>query len=194
MVTKDGIETEVKFRIDDPEEMVEKLKILGAKHVKSGLETNLMFGRKDVTDKKERLKLRLRSFGGDVVITRKEKPEGEPEEFKVREELKVAVDNFDNAKKLLEKMGFVPKWTYEKKKRVWMLDGADIEIVSVPVIGNFIEIETPLENMKKVIKKLGLDIKDSTKDSYRDIYRDFRKVDGLPRDDLTFSKDERMSH
>jgi adenylate cyclase, class 2 len=191
MVTNDGIETEVKFRIDSTRPIEEKLKSLGAKFIESGLEKNIKFGKKDITDEKEWLKLKLRSFCGKVSIIQKEMPENASDEFKVRDEIEIHVDNFDDARNLLERLGYKAKWRYEKKKQLWVLDGVDIFIDTMPLIGQFIEIEAPQEEIRKAAKKLGLDMKDSIVDGYGNLYKKYRKEHKLPKGDLVFPEGEK---
>jgi adenylate cyclase class 2 len=185
------MEIEVKFRIGSPEEMAARLKKLGAKLIESGLEINMKFGRKDVRDEYEKLKLRLRSFGGDVSITHKEKPKNNPKGFKVRDEAEIRADSFENSKKLLDRLGLVPKWTYEKKKQVWVLDGVEVLINVIPVLGNFLEIEASPELIRKTAKRIGFDMKDAVTESYGDMYGKYRKEHSLPREDLRFPEDEK---
>jgi adenylate cyclase class 2 len=186
-----NLEIEVKFRVEDPEKIVEKLHGLGAKKVDSGFESNIVFDKDgELPDSKlldSRKLLRIRSYDGNADITFKK--EVSREKFNVREENIVIIDSFDKGKKLLEALGFKPWWRYEKKRQTWEYDGTGILVDEVP-IGNFVEIEGPEDKIEEIAKKLGLDMKDSIKKSYLEVFSDYCKEQGIPFSDMVFKEEK----
>jgi predicted adenylyl cyclase CyaB len=189
MSTKGGIEIEVKFRIADAGEFSERLRKAGAKLVKTGFEKNITYDRNGELKERKEL-LRLRDYAGEVDITHKRKVKSEHKDFKVREETVVNIESFDRGKKLLEMLGYEKAWIYEKKQKVFVLDGIEVFLDEMPLIGNFMEIEGEPGEIKRTAAKLGLDMKDALATSYADEYEAFRNKNGLPFGDLVFRKEK----
>jgi adenylate cyclase class 2 len=189
MSAKGGIEIEVKFRIGSAEEFSEKLRKLGAKLVRTGLERNIKYDRDGEMHRKKEL-LRLRSYAGEADITHKRKTSSGTAGFKVREETVVMIENFEAGKKLLEMLGYEKAWIYEKKRQVWVLGGIEVFLDEMPQIGNFIEIEGEPAEIKRTAAKLGLHMKDALTTTYADEYEACRKKNKMPFEDLVFSEDE----
>ena len=184
MTAKDGLETEVKFRIGRAGPYEEKLRKLGAKLIESGLERNIKYKGNGLEKTKDLL--RLRTFGGKCIITHKSRPKNAPNHLKVREETEIVADSCDNAKKILERLGYRKSWIYEKKRQVWVLDGVEVLIDELPLIGNFIEIEGSEKEIAAAAKKLGFDMKNALTVNYMEEYNEWRKANGLPKEDLVF--------
>ncbi|MBN1896380.1 MAG: class IV adenylate cyclase [Candidatus Aenigmarchaeota archaeon] len=184
MTAKDGLEIEVKFRIGDTKPYEEKLEKLGAKFIESGLERNIKYKGNGLEKTKDLL--RLRTYGGKIVLTHKRKPKNHNPDFKVQEETDVIVDISENAKKILERLGYEKSWIYEKRRQIWILDGVEVLIDELPLIGNFIEIEGSEEEIKSTAKKLGFYMKDASTKNYGEEYKIWRKSMGLPKEDLIF--------
>jgi len=177
------IETEIKFRIDDPERIASALRKAGAKKADSGFEKNIIYDRGGELAQSERL-LRLRSYSGKADITFKRKIPAE--KFKVREELRVRIESFEKGASLLEALGFRPVWKYEKKRQTWELDGAGVTIDLMPMMGNFVEIEGSEKGIAEAAEKLGLDMTRGITKSYGDLFREYCKDMGIQLKDMVF--------
>lgn len=188
MAAKDGIENEVKFRIGDTRPVEEKLRSAGAKLIESGLERNIRYGNDFLRKSKDLL--RLRSYGGSAVVTHKRKL-ASVKEYKVREETEITVSSFESARKILEAIGFEKAWIYEKKRQVWVLDGVEVLIDELPLIGNFVEIEGSNEEIERTAGKLGFDMKGARTTSYTEEYTEWRKANHLPKEDLVFPENKK---
>ncbi len=186
MTAKDGLEIEVKFRIGDTKPYEEKLRNLGAKLIESGLERNIKYTGNGLEKSKDLL--RLRTYCGSTIIAHKSKPKNTPKHLKVREETETNVDNFENMKKILERLGYEKAWIYEKKRQVWILDGVEVLIDELPLIGNFIEIEANEDEIISTAEKLGFDMKDASSTNYGELYKKWREARGLPKEDLIFKE------
>lgn len=186
MTVKDGLEIEVKFRVGNTKPYGEKLQKLGAKLVESGLERNIKYKGNGLEKTKDLL--RLRSYCGKSIITHKSKPKNAPKGFKAREETEITVDSLQNAKKIIEGIGFEKSWIYEKNRQVWFLDGVEVLIDELPLIGNFIEIEGTEKEIEFTAKKLGFDMKDAITKNYEKLYKEYIKGNGLSEEDLVFKE------
>jgi adenylate cyclase class 2 len=182
------LEIEIKFRVDDMEGMASALRRLGAKKRDEGLERNIVFDREGEFLKSGHL-LRLRSYAGRADITHKRKipaPPHSEEKFKVREEVVVNIDDFQRGKSLLEALGFRPVWSYEKNRQTWEHGGAGILLDTLPLMGNFMEIEGPREKIAEIVKMLGLKMEKGLKESYGDLFMEYCRSRGLPLGDMVF--------
>ena len=86
----------------------------------------------------------------------------------------------------MERLGYRKSWIYEKKRQVWVLDGVEVLIDELPLIGNFIEIEGSEKEIAAAAKKLGFDMKNALTVNYMEEYNEWRKANGLPKEDLVF--------
>ena len=79
-----------------------------------------------------------------------------------QKEVCLEIDNFENARIFLEKIGCIKKAYQESKRELWELDNVEITIDEWPFLEPFIEIEGKNEeDVKKATKKLGFNYKDA---------------------------------
>ncbi len=181
MATEDMIEIEVKFRVDDHEPVLARLKRLGAKKVDGGFERNIKFDKDGGELYKSGMLLRLRSYAGKADITYKKRLPSE--KFMMREEVIVNIDSFEHGKRLLQVLGFRPDFRYEKKRQTWEYNGVGV-LIDVVAIGKFIEIEGPKEKIVETAEKLGLDMADAIPLSYGQLFTQHCKEKGVPLHDM----------
>ncbi len=187
---KDGFETEVKFRIGDPDGVKKRLANAGAKLVSTGLETNIKYDRDGELRKRKEL-LRLRTYAGSADITHKRKPKNASRDFKVREETIVRIDDAESGKKLLSMLGYERSGFYEKKREVWVFGSVQVMIDSMPFMGNFVEIEGSEKGIREVAEKLGLDFSTAITKGYGELFSSHCRDNGIPMQDMVFPEDEK---
>lgn len=176
-------EVEIKFKINDLEEIKNKLKEIGAKDMGRVLEHNEKFDNKSGLigqrgsllrlrqDEKARLTLKL-YIGRD--------------RFKEMEELEVEVSDFQTVKSILEYLGYRPKWVYEKYRHTFIYKDVEVVIDELPIDENYIEIEGEKDGILATVKALGLNIKDSTTTTYTKIYRNHCQRKKIQPGDMIF--------
>jgi len=179
------IETEVKFRLQDADQMVEKLRKLGAREHESGFESNMIFDANGQLANMGEM-LRLRTYSGRAEITHKRKVFSE--RMKAREETTIVIDSAENGRNLLEALGYRPIWRYEKKRRTFELSGVAVFIDTMPMIGSFMEIEGTEDKISKIARKLGFDMDDSIVKTYGTLFKEHCRDKGLPLDDMVFKE------
>lgn len=155
-------EVELKFLKIDIDEIDTKLRELGA--VKeweatlhdvffSNPSASVEFGKSGVND------LRLRQFGENILLTFKG-PKKDGYGFKIRDELELAVDDFNNCIEILKHLGFEATKEYTKKRSHYSFGSVRFEIDQVPHEKPYLEIETKTpEAMEEICKQLDLDIR-----------------------------------
>jgi len=90
--------------------------------------------------------------------------------FKERPEIEIEVADPQKAIALLSNLGFSEiVEVFEKKIEHLELGGVKIDLNEVPFLGFFIELEGSKEAIKKVVKKLGLDLSQATPQRYEEI-------------------------
>ncbi len=154
------IEIEAKLKVDSHEPVIEKLKVAGAKFISEQLQTEQYFDTPEKTlrnaDKCLRLRLITKTSAENIILTYKGPKQ--KDDFKKRTELELELTDLDTAAKLLVALGYEKALVYEKKRTIWTLDGCEIALDQLPMLGNFVEIEGPdSETISNVQKTLGLE-------------------------------------
>ncbi len=114
--------------------------------------------------------LRLREAGGRCELTYKGPKEGG--RVKARLEATVEVSDCDEAKLILEKLGFRPVAVVEKRRRYYSLGGVTVTLDEVRGLGCFVEVESKSGNEEEVleaIRTLGLEGFETTTKSYLEL-------------------------
>jgi adenylate cyclase class 2 len=118
-------------------------------------------------------------------LTYKEPVEEKIEGVQVRTELEVTVDDFEMMDIILEKLGYIPAWTYEKYRTTYELFGAEITLDELPY-GYFVEVEGALDAIERIVPLLFEGPYTRIKGSYSDLFFRVKKQLGLKVNDLTF--------
>lgn len=95
--------------------------------------------------------IRLRDTGTETTLTVKEITS---DEIDGTHEIEVEVDDFATTNALLAMLGYTPKSYQENKRTSFMLDGAQLEIDTWPLIPPYLEIEAGSKD--EVIRVAGL--------------------------------------
>ncbi len=165
------MEVEIKFKADRGVE--DKIKEL-ADFVCEKVEEDVYFNSpmRDFRESDEAL--RLRKDGEGVKMTYKG-PKVDPE-TKTREEIEIRVDNYGNAKEMLERLGFKAIRKVVKKRRIYRLGEVTICFDDVEGLGCFVEIEVKSNDLERakhrifeVARMLGFDPSDSIRESYLEL-------------------------
>ncbi len=77
--------------------------------------------------------------------------------FKKRKEVEVGVTDFETAEKLLAELGYSRELVIEKRRKFWKMSGCAICLDEVPLLGTFVEVEGPSEDViGEVLGEMGL--------------------------------------
>lgn len=165
--------TEYEIRVLDVEEdqMIDKLKKVGAKYVGSFNQKRYVY---DMKPKKESQWLRLRTDGNITTLTYKNIVKDTIDGTK---ELEIEVSDFEKTNELLEIMGYVSKGYQENKRIKFELNNVEIDIDTWPMIPTYMELEGKNEeDILDVIKLLNLDKEKITALNCEDIYKKIYKI------------------
>lgn len=178
-------EIEVKFIVDDLTALRQRILGLEARlHHPKTYEDNWCFDTPDQRFQQEDRLLRLRR-DHRVLLTYKEPPSTADTEFKVRQEYEVEVSDFEQARALVEKLGYAPSLRYEKYRETFRHGDTEILLDETP-LGAFVEIEGTRESIDAITQQLGLDDANRITASYGDIFEAVRTTYDLPFSDMTF--------
>lgn len=183
-----SIETEIKFRVEKPEELASRLRETGFREeTPRTFESNVLF---DTVDRKMRARteiLRIRNYGGKWVITHKRLPDVGPGEdaHKHRIETETEVGDGSVLAEVFKSIGLVAAFRYEKWRSEWT-DGEGHCVIDETPIGNFAELEGAPEWIDRTAARLGVDRSAYITLSYGRLFEQWCAEHNCPPNDLTF--------
>jgi adenylate cyclase class 2 len=169
VTTKNQIEIEIKIHIDDPHKTIAKLLKIGY-NIRDPryFEHNIVFDTADRQLQSKHMVLRLREVGENAMITLKQ-ASIESQRYKIREEIETAIADARQLQALLQGLGYIPYFIYEKYRSVYAGDGVSVMVDETP-IGCYIEIEGEPEMIDHTAADLGYSSQDYITATYHDLF------------------------
>lgn len=163
-------EIEVKIRVESASAERERLLKLGARlEHERALEANTLYDFRTKQLTRDIQALRLRTVGRKCFLTFKGSPQ-RSRRFKVREEFEVEVKNEKRARKILQALGLVPVFHYEKHRTVFRRDRLKV-CLDETSLGVFLELEGERSRIIRLVKLLGVKPEDLIKLDYVELFR-----------------------
>jgi adenylate cyclase class 2 len=167
-------EIEVKFALKDRPALVRRLHEIGAQRLyNETFEDNIVLDRRGELRTRGAL-LRVRKFGRYALATFKG-PMAFEDGVKSREEVQTGVESFELAIQLFDSLGFKPVFRYQKFREVWRVREVEVVLDRTP-IGDYFEIEGPLDVIRSVAEELGMSMDGGIRQSYAELYRQYRRT------------------
>ena len=168
------IEVEVKAHVTDFKEIKDKLSAIGARRVKKEYQEDIYFNapHRDFTQTDEALRIRKTTSKDGLKIILTYKGAKLDELSKTREEIEVNIENMENTKLILEKLGFKPVKPVQKDRIFYIIDEYIITLDTLYGLGNFVEIEKDLNE--------GEDYEDSLNEIFN-LYQKLGITEGFER-------------
>lgn len=164
------IETEIKLKVASLEAAREALVGIGAQATRARhIEDNLLFDFEGGVLRGRGQLLRLRETPSGAVLTFKG-PYRVEDGLKSREEIEAASAEGSALRAILNRLGFVPVFRYQKYREAYAWQGLEIVLDETP-IGNFLEIEGDAAGIHAAATALGFGPEDYLTDSYAALYR-----------------------
>ncbi|MHA1722322.1 MAG: class IV adenylate cyclase [Candidatus Baldrarchaeia archaeon] len=183
----DDVEVEIKAKINNIDEMRERIKVNGGKLVSKNLIRDFSFDYENEELRKRDCVLRVRVFeSGEGIITFKGPRKGD-KRYKIREELEVHVGNGLSAVKIFERLGFKQVFRIDRIREIYEFEeeGVRIMLDVFPEIGVFMEVEGSKRGIEKVVRKLRMNRSAFTVLTLHHYIEEFKKKFGrVPK--LTF--------
>ena len=148
-------EIEAKLKVDSLNGIAERLSELGAEYVDRQHQKDYYFDDFDRSfSKSDRcLRLRRQSTADTEKIFLTYKGPKEKTNLKKRQEIEIEVKDISSAEDLLGAIGFERTLVIEKERELWHLDNCIIALDELPVLGFFVEIEGPDEQLIIAVQK-----------------------------------------
>jgi adenylate cyclase class 2 len=184
-----AIETEIKFRVNDPGRLAAQLETAGFRlETPRKFESNVLYDTPDRALRTRTEILRIRHYGEKCVVTHKRLPDAGPGEdrHKHRIETESEVSNGDALAGVFRSLGLVEAFRYEKWRSEWT-DGEGHCVVDETPIGNFAELEGEPEWIDRAASRLGVDPSAYMTLSYGRLFDLWREEHRSSAQDLTFS-------
>lgn len=182
-------EIEVKFPLQNRQELTRKLHELGAQRLyPETFEDNIVLDRRGELRTKGAL-LRVRKFGKYALATFKGPMSIEAGGIKTREEVQTGVESFELAIQLFDSLGFKPVFRYQKYREVWRFREVEIVLDRTP-IGEYFEIEGPMETIRTIAGELGMNFDQAIRLTYADLYRQARRTRADLPEHMVFPADQ----
>jgi adenylate cyclase class 2 len=183
------VETEIKFRVDDPGSLSKRLEEAGFRlQTPRSFESNVLYDTPDRAMRARTEILRIRSYAGRCLLTHKRLPDMGPGEdtHKHRVETETEVSDGDALAQVFLSIGLAPAFRYEKWRTEWE-DGEGHCVVDETPIGDFAELEGDAEWIDRAAKRLGIDPGAYITLSYGRLFDLWRERHGSCAQDLTFA-------
>jgi adenylate cyclase, class 2 len=159
------IEFEAKVLDVEPDEMANKILLLGGRRIGSRLMRRYVY---DIQAGDESRWIRLRDTGTDVTLTVKEIAH---DGIDGTMETEVVVGDFETTNELLRRIGFEPKSYQENRRTSFELAGAQLELDWWPRIPPYLEIEgRSREHVVEVGFTLGVSAENLTGENTTKVY------------------------
>jgi len=163
-------EIEVKFKIDNIDDVKKQLITLGASIEKPYQQTTHGFFSNDSIEKG--IFPRIRDERDDIVLTVKVKPKEESNYFE-RMEYSMKIKSVKEGEDILKALGFDDVRVFEKTRQECEFLNTKITLDKL-YFGDFIEIEGEKEDIENVISKLGLENKERITKAYLALEDDYK--------------------
>lgn len=184
-----AVEIEVKFRVENIQELEQKLRKLGFRSLTPRtFERNTLYDTPDRKLRAQQAILRIRKYGDRWVLTHKCLPPAHDPSarHKHRVETETEVADGDALGAVFTQLGYGPAFVYEK----WRAEYADANghcVLDETPIGAFAELEGPEEWIDSTCARLGLDPSSLMTLSYGRLFEEWRKETGNTANDMTFA-------
>jgi adenylate cyclase, class 2 len=185
-MAQNNIEQEAKFYIANLPGLEVRLRAQGAVLAHERVfESNLRFDLPDGSLNRKRQVLRLRQ--DERARMTYKGPADVSQDISARPEIEFEVSSFENARALLEALGYRVSVMYEKYRTTYHLGECEVTLDEMPY-GNFVEVEGPgLEIIRAVADRLGLNWVTRSQESYLMLFSRLR-AGGLAAENLSFAE------
>jgi len=182
-------EIEIKLAFDSPSAARERLVEAGAVESEGrAFEDNALFDRENHPLHRAQKLLRLRRVGNRCWLTYKAPVPGE-HRHKVRLEHETSIGDPDSMRSILEGVGFVPSYRYQKYRTAFTVDDLHVCLDETP-LGCFVELEGAPTSIDRVAGILGFSPEDYIRESYQQLHESAVDERGGDPGELVFDPGE----
>lgn len=184
------LEIELKLKVDSLQPTADKLKQLGAEFEGDFIQTDSYYDDSQDSlvnsDRCLRIRKHKNHLGEAIELTYKGARENH--RFKTRREIGLKVEKAEELAQLFQELGYKERLTFEKKRGLWNFAGCKIALDELPLLGNFVEIEGPGDEIiEDAQKQLGLGNLSHIPQSYAHLMEEAVKKAGIKKRNITFN-------
>lgn len=184
-----ALEIELKLKVENLKPVAQKLRQFDAKFIGDFLQTDTYYDDADdslvSSDRCLRIRKHKNHLGEVLELTYKGARENH--RFKSRREIGIKFEKAAELAELFKELGYKERLAFEKKRSLWILDGCEVALDELPLLGKFIEIEGPDDQtIEHVQKKLGLDNLKHISESYAHLMEAAIAKTGASNKNITF--------
>ena len=187
-------EVEIKFRVDDFRALARRLRAAGFRPVtRRTHESNTLYDLPGQKLRKRGELLRLRKYGTSWLLTHKAK--GKVARHKTRSETETRIENGEELHKILQALGYLPSFRYEKFRAEWSDSQGHVVLDETP-IGFFGEIEGPARWIDRTARLLGISPEAYITETYAGLFYAWKRRTRSRAQEMTFRavRDGKRSH
>ena len=182
-----ALEREIKLHFEDADTARKAVLAIGATPLRARrLQEDTLLDSPEGMLRDRRCALRVRVESGRSLVTFKGPTQAAS--VKVREEIETPVSDGAVLLQILEQLGFVVWFRYEKYREEFTIDDVIIAVDETPV-GTFVEIEGSDRGIAMTAEALGRSSKDYVLDSYRSLFIHYCEQRGLDPTAMLFHDD-----
>jgi len=187
-----GKEIEIKFIVKNVRALSQSLRAAQFRLITpSTHEINTLFDLRGQPLRKRGELLRLRKYGDKWVLTHKAK--GTQGRHKTRVETETQVQDGRKMEQILDALGFMPTFRYEKFRAEWS-DGQGHVVIDKTPIGNLGEIEGAPRWIDRTAKALNILPSDYITRSYAELFFEWKRKTSSSANEMTFAAIKRQRH
>ena len=173
-MARENIESELKIPVTDLDTIRTSLVDAEARPAQPmARETNLLLDSADHRLREQGCVLRLRHSNGRAILTFKG-PATFHGAVKQRAENETDIADLDSIIEVFKGLGFRVFMRYQKDREKWVLGDASVFLDHTPM-GDFVEVEGPVEQIEDVARSLGLETTDAVRGSYPSLWLEHRQ-------------------
>lgn len=139
------VEIEAKLKVDSLDEVEARLAACGASFAGEVVQTDWYFdtAERELTCRDKCLRLRReKAASGERLVLAYKGPK-QKDDYKKRPEAEVGVNDAGATESLLAGLGYRKALVFNKRRRLWNLQGCEVALDELPLLGAFVEIEGP---------------------------------------------------
>lgn len=182
-------ENEIKVAVPDLPALESRLRELGFSILHPRvLESNIIYDTPEGTLRARGELIRLRQAGSSSIFTFK--GPATVTRHKEREELETEISNSANMALILQRLGYTPRFRYEKFRTEWAIPGdAGVLMVDETPVGTYMELEGLAEWIDRIALQLGYTEADYVNLSYARLYARECEKRGVTPSHMLFPSD-----
>jgi adenylate cyclase class 2 len=181
------VEIEAKLKVSSFDDVKQRLAECGATMVSQTIQRDYYFDTADheLTQADQCIRLRCESSEGSERLLLTYKGARQVDDFKKRQEINLPVEDAEAVEHLLNALGYFRTLAFNKRRCTWRLEGCEVALDELPLIGAFVEIEGPKSDaIARVRDMLRLTETPNVTDSYASLIATGLSRLGLPQKEV----------